>query len=143
MRFLVLAASLVTAPALGQEAPAQPCARFAAFAPTKAPDLQGLWDFVMDAGPQLSRGYMAIGPIDGGWAGSLTPYSNNSLAIRSVTVDGTAVKLVVASREADVTFTGQLVEGGTMMCGTVAYHGGRIFPMIARHRPHLVYRPAG
>jgi hypothetical protein len=139
MRSLVLLAALTSAPAVAQEAPAPPCARFSASMPTAAPDLQGIWDFVMDTGPQLSRGTMALGPIDGAWAGSLTPYATSSLAIRKLTLDGAAVKMVVASREGDVVFTARLVDGGAMMCGAVAYHGGRVFPMIARQRPNLVY----
>jgi hypothetical protein len=139
MRRLALLAALISAPAIGQEAPAAPCARYTAGTIAAAPDLQGVWDFVMDTGSQLSRGTMALGPIDGAWAGSLTPYATNSLAIRGLTLDGTAVRMVVASREGDVVFTAQLVEGGTMMCGTVAYHGGRVYPMIARQRPNLAY----
>jgi hypothetical protein len=139
MRSLVLLAALVSAPATAQNAPAAPCARYTVSTPATAPDLQGVWDFVMDTGPQLSRGTMALGPIDGAWAGSLTPYATNSLAIRKLTLDGAAVKMVVASREGDVVFTAGLFEGGAMMCGTVAYHGGRIYPMIARQRPALVY----
>ena len=139
MQSLALLAALTSAPAMAQEAPAAPCARFAASTPAAGPDLQGVWDFVMDTGPQLSRGTMALGPIDGAWAGSLTPYATNSLAIRRLTIDGAAVKMVVASREGDVVFTARLFEGGAMMCGTVAYHGGSVFPMIARQRPNLAY----
>ena len=141
MRTAILAsiAALTSAPAMAQQTPAAPCARFNATPATTAPDLQGIWDFVMDTGPQLSRGIMVLGPIDGAWAGSLTPYATNSLAIRKLTVEGAAVKMAVASREGDVVFTARLVEGGAMMCGTVAYHGGQIFPMIAQHRPNLVY----
>lgn len=106
------------------------------------PNLQGVWDFTMDTQPRLSRGFLVLGPVDGAWAGSLTPYATNSLAIRTLVLQAQAVRMVVASREGDVVFTGRLVGDGTIMCGTVAYHGGRVFPMIVRQRPpHRVYPP--
>lgn len=120
------------------------CDQLADFAPDAAtpPNLQGVWDFTMDTGPQLSRGYMALGPLDGDWAGSLTPYATNSLAIRRLVQQGRAIRMVVASREGDVVFTGRLAVGGKTMCGTVAYHGGRVYPMIARQRQGRVYPAA-
>ncbi len=36
------------------------------------PDLQGIWDFTMRVGDRLSPGFFAIGPVEQGWAGSLT-----------------------------------------------------------------------
>lgn len=144
--FLLLA--LAATPAFAQAGPLPPtpltvgqCDQLADFAPAAAtsPNLQGVWDFTMDTGPQLSRGYLALGPLDGDWAGSLTPYATNSLAIRRLVQQGSTIRMVVASREGDVVFTGRLAGGGTIMCGTVAYHGGHVFPMIARQRQGRVY----
>jgi hypothetical protein len=141
---LCLVLALAAGPAFAQAGPlpATPlavaqCDQLADLAPdaAKPPNLQGVWDFSMDTGPQLSRGYMTLGPLDGDWAGSLTPYATNSLAIRRLVQQGSAIRMVVASREGDVVFTGRLAGAGTMMCGTVAYHGGRVYPMIARQRP--------
>lgn len=142
MRLLAVAAALIAAPATSQTVPsadAGPCTNLPASTSSKPANLQGTWDFAMDAGGQISRGTMALGPIDGAWGGSLTIYATNSLAIRKLTLDGAAVTMAVASLEGDVVFTGRLFGAGDMMCGTVAYHGGRIFPMIARQRPVLVY----
>ena len=147
--FLFLCLTLAATPASAQasQVPAQAltpaqCNQLGEFAPSSAepPNLQGVWDFTMDTQPRLSRGFLVLGPVDGAWAGSLTPYATNSLAIRTLVVQAAAVRMVVASREGDVVFTGRLKGDGTMMCGTVAYHGGRVFPMIVHQRPrHRVY----
>ena len=143
--------ALVATQAVAQAAPlpatpltAAECNQLAEFAPSAAaaPNLQGVWDFAMDVSPRVSRGFMALGPLDGAWGGSLTPYATNSLAIRRLDQQGSAVRMVVASREGDVVFTGKLADDGSVMCGTVAYHGGRVFPMIARQRPSARTYPA-
>ncbi len=102
------------------------------------PDLQGLWDFAMRVGERPSTGFFALGPIERGWAGSLTPYLTNTLAIRLLTVDGDSVKMVVASREGDVRFQGRLTDNGRTMEGIVEYHGGVRVPMTATHRAQPV-----
>ncbi len=43
--------------------------------------------------------------------------------------------MVVASAEGDVLFDGKLSAKGDYMCGTVTYHGGETFPMVAQRRP--------
>ena len=98
------------------------------------PDLQGLWDFTMRVGERTSTGFFALGPVERGWAGSLTPDSTNTLAIRLLTVDGDSVRMVVASREGDVPFHGRLTDDGRTMEGIVDYHGGARLPMTATRR---------
>jgi len=98
------------------------------------PDLQGLWDFTMRVGERSSPGFFALGPVEGGWAGSLTLYLTNTLAIRVLTVEGDSVRMVVASREGDVVFQGRLTDNGRTMEGIVEYHGGARLPMTAPHR---------
>lgn len=98
------------------------------------PDLQGLWDFTMRVGERSSPGFFALGPVEGGWAGSLTLYLTNTLAIRALTVDGDSVQMVVASREGDVRFVGRLTDNGRTMEGIVEYHGGARLPMTATRR---------
>jgi hypothetical protein len=147
MRTAILAftAALMAAPALGQPSGTalDPglCERLPASIMATPPNLQGVWDFTMETGERDSRGFMALGPVDDAWAGSLTPYATNSLAIRKLSLDGAGVKMVVASREGDVVFTGRLAGEANMMCGTVNYHGGRVIPMIARLRPGRAYSP--
>ena len=98
-------------------------------------DLQGLWDFTMRAGERVSPGFFALGPVEGGWAGSITMYLTNTLAIRSLTVEKDSVRMVVASREGDVRFLARLTDGGRTMRGIVEYHGGARLPMVATRRP--------
>ena len=109
-----------------------------ATAPAGGPDLQGLWDFTMRVGDRPSPGFFALGPVDGGWAGSLTLYLTNTLAIRALTVVGDSVRMVVASREGDVVFLARLTDDGRTMEGIVDYHGGARHPMTAVRRPRPV-----
>ena len=117
----------------------QPRTEGAAVADARAAvDLQGLWDFTMRVGARTSTGFAALGPLGSGWAGSLTLYSTNTLAIRALTVHGDSVRMAVASREGDVVFHGRLADGGQAMEGIVDYHGGARYPMTLTRRP----RPA-
>jgi hypothetical protein len=102
------------------------------------PDLQGLWDFTMRVGERSSPGFFALGPVEGGWAGSLTLYLTNTLAIRALTVEGDSVRMVVASREGDVRFLARLTDNGRAMEGIVEYHGGARLPMTATRRAQPV-----
>src|SRR5690606_25099545 len=88
------------------------------------PDLQGLWDFTMRVGDRTSPGFLALGPVDRGWAGSITMYLTSTLAIRELTVEGDSIRMVVASREGDVRFLARLTDDGRAMDGIVEYHGG-------------------
>lgn len=106
--------------------------------PGGGPDLQGLWDFAMRVGDRTSPGFFALGPVEGGWAGSLTLYLTNTLAIRVLTVDGDSVRMVVASPEGDVRFLGRLTDDGRTMEGIVEYHGGARLPMTATRRARPV-----
>jgi hypothetical protein len=95
----------------------------------------------MRVGERTSIGFFALGPLDGAWAGSLTPDSTNTLAIRVLTVHGDSVRMIVASREGDVPFHGRLTDGGRSMTGIVDYHGGARLPMTATRRaPRVVPR---
>jgi len=103
-----------------------------------SPDLQGLWDFTMRVGERTSTGFFALGPVERGWAGSITPDSTNTLAIRVLTVEGDSVRMIVASREGDVLFRGRLTDDGRTMEGIVDYHGGARLPMTATRRARRV-----
>lgn len=98
-------------------------------------DLQGIWDFTMRVGDRSSPGFIAIGPVEQGWAGSITMYLTNTLAVRPFAVTGDSVHMVVASREGDVRFVARLSGDGRLMEGIVEYHGGARLPMMAIRRP--------
>jgi hypothetical protein len=127
---------LVSGTAMGQSTGATPPAQAAtgAGAVGAGPDLQGIWDFNMRVGERTSPGFLALGPVEGGWAGSITMYLTNTLAIRSLTVNGDSVRMVVASREGDVRFLARLTNEGRTMEGIVEYHGGARLPMTATRR---------
>ena len=123
-----------------RSAAATPPMQAAAQATTLAvgPDLQGIWDFTTRVGDRTSAGFLALGPVEQGWAGSITMYLTNTLAIRALTVDGDSVRMVVASREGDVQFRARLTDDGRTMEGIVEYHNGARLPMIAMRRAQPV-----
>lgn len=132
-----LAAVLITAgTANAQAAPSSAASRPAPTAAARADgyDLQGLWDFTMRQGERVSPGFFALGPVEQGWAGSITMYLTNTLAIRSLTVVQDSVRMVVASREGDVRYLARLTNDGRTMEGIVEYHGGLRLPMVATRR---------
>lgn len=104
-------------------------------------DLQGIWDFTMRVGDRSSPGFFALGPVEQGWAGSITMYLTNTLAIRVLTVEGDSVRMIVASREGDVRFLARLTENGRRMEGIVEYHGGARLPMVATRRVQPALAP--
>ena len=138
-----LAAAFV-APAAAAAQPATSiavdCSAGAAPAGSEAPNLHGNWDFLMDVGGTPSFGLLSIGLVDGGYGGSLTPVRTAPVVLRRITLTGNTIHMVVASREGDVLFDGRLSAQGDRMCGTVTYHGGRTFPMMAQKRPSA-YQP--
>lgn len=101
--------------------------------PSQPPALSGLWDVVMDVGGRPSFGLLSLGVSDTGLAGSLA-LNAGVVVVRSLTSDGQAVAMVVVSAEGDVRFDGSLASDGKRMCGTVSYHGGQKFEMIAQKR---------
>lgn len=135
---LILSAALAVPAPLRAEpvTPSLKACEAAPYVPTgEAPDLQGQWDFLMQVGETPSPGLMALGPMDGAYAGSLTPYRTNTVAVRRLTLDGGAVNMSVASREGEVRFEGHLTGGPDTMCGKVYYHGGQVLQMVAVRRP--------
>ena len=102
--------------------------------PSQPPNLAGLWDMVMDVGGVPSFGLLSLGMSGTELAGSLA-LNAGVVVVRSLTFDGQAVAMIVASREGEVRFNGSLASDGKRMCGIVSYHGGQKFEMIAQKRP--------
>ena len=98
-------------------------------------NLHGNWDFLMIPRGTPSFGLMSIGFVGSEYGGSLAPARTAPVVIRNVTMIGNSVRMTVASREGDVLFDGTVSAKGDYMCGTVTYHGGETFPMIAHKRP--------
>ena len=135
---LALVATFVVPAAVG----AQPatsialnCDAGAVAAGGEAPNLHGHWDFLMVPRGTPSFGLMSIGFVGAEYGGSLAPARTAPVVLRRITLTGSSIQMVVASREGDVLFDGRLSAKGDLMCGTVTYHGGETFPMVAQKRP--------
>ena len=148
LMILALAAAALAAPATLAAQAAQPvqaakpataialtCDAGAATAGGEAPNLQGHWDFLMVPRGTPSFGLMSIGLVGADYGGSLAPARTAPVVLRKIALTGNAIHMVVASTEGDVLFDGRLSAKGDYMCGTVTYHGGETFPMIAQKRP--------
>lgn len=107
----------------------------------EAPNLHGNWDFLMVPQGAPSFGVMSIGFVGAEYGGALVPARTAPVVLRNITLDGDRIRMVVASTEGDVHFDGRLSAKGEFMCGTVTYHGGATFPMVAQKRPST-YRSA-
>jgi hypothetical protein len=108
----------------------------------EAPNLHGHWDFLMVPRGAPSFGLMSIGFVGAEYGGSLAPARTAPVVLRRITVTGDRVSMVVASTEGDVLFDGRLSAKGDFMCGTVTYHGGETFPMVAQKRPSAYQSPS-
>lgn len=124
----VLAAQPVTSIPINCDAGAVP-------AGAEAPNLHGNWDLLFDAGGTPNFGLLSIGFVGADYGGSLTPVGTAPVVVRKITLTGNSIHMAVASREGDVLFDGRLSAKGNRMCGTVTYHDGRTFPMVAQRRP--------
>jgi hypothetical protein len=138
----VLAAALaaaLSAPAAVAAPPAPSialdCSAGEAAAGGEAPNLHGHWDFLMVPRGTPSFGLMSIGFVGADYGGSLSPARTAPVVLRRISLTGNLVHMVVASTEGDVLFDGRLSARGDTMCGTVTYHGGETFPMVAQKRP--------
>lgn len=101
----------------------------------EAPNLHGNWDFLMAPQGAPSFGVLSIGYVGAEYGGALVPVRTAPVVLRKITLTGSRIEMVVASAEGDVTFNGRLSAKGDFMCGTVTYHGGATFPMVAQKRP--------
>jgi len=95
----------------------------------------------MDVGGEPSFGLMSIGFVGADYGGSLAPVRTAPVVLRSITLTGNRIHMVVAAREGDVLFDGTLSANGNRMCGTVTYLGGQTFPMVAQKRPSTYQSP--
>ena len=141
MKWLMTLALAVSsaAPAAAAAQPAAPvalnCDAGAAAAGGEAPNLHGHWDFLMVPRGMASFGLMSIGFVGADYGGSLAPARTAPVVLRKISLTGNSIRMVVASTEGDVLFDGKLSAKGDFMCGTVTYHGGETFPMVAQKRP--------
>jgi hypothetical protein len=135
----VALAAAFAAPAVLAAQPAKSiamdCNTGAGAAGGEVPNLHGHWDFLMVPRGTPSFGLMSIGFVGADYGGSLAPARTAPVVLRKITLTGNSIRMVVASTEGDVLFDGKLSAKGDFMCGTVTYHGGETFPMVAQKRP--------
>lgn len=138
-------AAFLLAPAALAAQPAAPVALTCEVGVAKvggeAPNLHGQWDFLMVPGGVPSFGLLSIGFVGADYGGSLVPSRTAPVVLRKIGLDGDRVHMVVASLGGDVLFDGRLSAKGDLMCGTVTYHGGETFPMVAQKRPSTYQSP--
>lgn len=97
------------------------------------PSLAGDWRFTIDTGAgRITNGRLSLAPAGRGYAGSLTTNrGDNVLPVRSFTVEGAAVRMLVQSPQGMVRFAGTLAPGARAFAGTVTYHNGQLYPLSA------------
>lgn len=108
----------------------------------EAPNLHGNWDVLMAPQGTPSFGVLSIGFVGAEYGGALVPVRTAPVVLRGITLAGDRVRMVVAATEGDVVFDGRLSAKGDFMCGTVTYHGGATFPMVAQKRPSAYRSPS-
>lgn len=137
MTLVSAAAALMPVHVAAQPAPplALSCDAGQVKAGAEAPNLHGHWDFLMVPRGMPSFGLMTIGFVGADYGGSLAPARTAPVVLRSIALTGNRIRMIVASTEGDVRFEGNLSAKGDYMCGTVTYHGGETFPMVAQKRP--------
>jgi hypothetical protein len=98
-----------------------------------APDLSGDWSFQVEVAPdRVTHGAMSLAPEGADYTGSLTTdQGDDVLRIRRFTLKGEAVEIIVESPDGDVIFFGDLDQTGRAFNGTVTYHNGQSYPMVA------------
>ena len=148
MNYIIAGVALATVAlsSAGAPQPATPlavtCDAGGSMAGAEAPNLHGHWDFLMVPRGTPSFGLMSIGFVGAEYGGSLAPVRTAPVVLRKLSLTGNRVHMVVASREGDVLFDGTISAKGDFMCGTVTYHGGETFPMVAQKRPSTYQSPS-
>lgn len=101
-----------------------------------APDLTGLWTFEIAVDASVTRGAMTLAPAAAespGYRGMLiTSRGPHALEIRSLTLQGPDMAMLVQAERGNVTFAGRLGADGQSFTGTITYFNGQRFPMSGR-----------
>jgi hypothetical protein len=102
---------------------------------SKAPALAGDWVFEVQTGQNVAHGSMTLVAAGASYTGTLTTdQGNNVLPVRSVTVQGSDMSMLVESLNGKVTFKGMLAADAQTFEGKVTYYNGQVFPMSGRRR---------
>ena len=101
----------------------------------KTPDLAGDWVFEAQTGENVAHGAMTLVADGASYRGTLTTdQTDNVLPVRSLTLQGSELSMLVESPEGNVTFKGTLAADAQAFEGKVTYHNGQVFPMSGKRR---------
>jgi hypothetical protein len=102
---------------------------------TPTRNLAGDWVFEVKTGNTVAHGAMTLTADGSGYRGTLTTdQGNNVLTVRSLTLAGSDMDMLVESPNGNVTFKGALSADASTFAGTVTYHNGQKFPMTGKRR---------
>jgi hypothetical protein len=100
-----------------------------------APDLAGDWVFEVQTGQNVAHGAMTLVADGASYKGTLTTdQGNRVLPVRSLTLQGSDMNMLVESPNGNVTFVGTLSTDSQTFQGKVTYHNGQQYPMSGRRR---------
>lgn len=92
----------------------------------KAPDLAGDWMFEVQTGQNVAHGAMTLLADGASYKGTLTTdQGNNVLPVRSLTLQGSDLSMLVESPNGTVTFKGTLAADARTFQGNVTYYNGQ------------------
>src|SRR6187455_1408321 len=93
-----------------------------------APDLAGDWVFEVQTGQNVTHGAMTLIADQANYTGTITTdQGSNVLPVRSLTLLGSAMDLLVESPNGNVRFKGTLSPDAQTFQGKVTYHNGQEF----------------
>lgn len=93
-------------------------------------DLAGGWVFNVNTGGNVVRGTMTLVADGSAFTGTLTTdQGSNVLKVRSLTLKGAEMLMIVESPQGVVSFKGALGSDRRSFEGIVTYHNGQSFPM--------------
>jgi hypothetical protein len=98
-----------------------------------APDLSGSWDFSVDAGGQVIPGEITLERSGAGYTGTVTPQGMSPATVRTLTLTGRRVTMLIDTPDGEATFEGTLGEDGRSLTGNVSFQG-QTLPFTARKR---------
>ena len=101
----------------------------------KARGLAGDWVFEVQTGQNVAHGAMTLLADGASYKGTLTTdQGNNVLPVRSLTLQGSDLSMLVESPNGNVTFKGTLAGDAQTFQGKVTYYNGQIYAMSGRRR---------
>jgi len=86
-------------------------------------DVTGTWDFQVDAGGQTIAGEMNVTRSGGAYGGTISPQGMTPATIRTVTISGQRVTILIDTPDGEATLEGTLSTDGRTLTGAVLYQG--------------------